>query len=386
MGLFEYAASLVVRPSQRAAGQGLFTIKHHKAGSLLLAVPAGRCASPELRALQAASTGSDHYQLPQALPPEDALRGVELKEDHKQHAAAFAALLSDPRQWRSISAPRRLVTGKAELRSSELFFSLARLTRAPASDAFSVHGLINHSCAPNVQRTFMTSAGDERPWLLLRAAEDIQAGEELMDSYFFPLMPLEERHRWLSLLGPKAIFECRCARCVAEASKDEAGGWSKLKDVLIQLALLRGKGLPQQPGADAVLGIRDPLLQQPSAERVLQQLQEILAQERLSSPSWAVGASMLADLQVAVAGDFAAAEATLGLAMSGLKTGSAAKLELAAVRSSYAVTRAVCHGGNAGSAMEEVKKCHELVCGAGAPSSLSFLPPLERYLEQLCIE
>lgn len=373
MGLSEYAASLVVRTS-RYAGQGLFTTRPHKAGSLLLAVPAGRCTSPELRALQAASIGNDHYQLPQAMS-EDALRGVVLGEEHRGHRAAFAALLSDPRQWRSISAPRRLATGEAELLSSELFFSLAKLTRAPTSEAFSIHGLINHSCEPNVQRTFVTS---ERPWLLLRAAEDLQADEELMDSYFFPLVPLKERHRSLAHLGPKATFKCRCARCLAEeATESETNRWSELKSVLIQLALLRGKGLR---GAQ-VAGIKDPFLLQSSAEKLLRQLEKVLT-DRLSSPSWVVGAAILADLQVAVQGNFAAAEETLGLAMGSLKPGSAAKLELAAVRCSYAATRLAVHGDNESSAAcAELTKCLEL-CG----SSLSGLPPLQRYLDQLAVQ
>eukprot|EP00435_Cladocopium_sp_Y103_P019741 s856_g4.t2 len=142
-GLFgeEPAAPPPKRPQRREVPE---YPEPEEAGSLLLAVPAGRrewqdvemrrilkisgCASPELRALQAASTGSDHYQLPQ---------------EHKEHTGAFAALLSDPRQRNVVARLRLLV---------------------------------------------------ERPWLLLRAAEDIQAGEELMDSYFFPLVPLEERH------------------------------------------------------------------------------------------------------------------------------------------------------------------------------------------------
>eukprot|EP00438_Fugacium_kawagutii_P015011 Skav227509 [mRNA] locus=scaffold282:276428:281225:+ [translate_table: standard] len=377
MGLSEYAASLAVRTSRRAAGQGLFTTRSHKAGSLLLAVPAGRVTSPELRELQAASIGNDHYQLPQAMSPEDALHGVVLEEEHREHRAAFAALLSDPRQWRSISAPRRLATGEAELRSSELFFSLAKLTRAPTSEAFSIHGLINHSCEPNVQRSFVTS---ERPWLLLRAAEDLQADEELMDSYFFPLVPLEERHRNLARLGPKATFKCHCARCLAEEPMEshEAKKWSELKRLLIQLALLRGKGLQ---GAE-VAGIKDPFLLQSSAEKLLWQLQHVLTPDRLSSPSWVVGAAILADLQVAVQGNFAAAEETLGLAMGSLKPGSAARLELAAVRCSYAATRRAVHGDDQSSgACAELKKCLEL-CG----SSLSGdLPPLHRYLDQLAV-
>lgn len=378
MGLSEYAASLVVRSSRYAAGQGLFTTRPHKAGSLLLAVPAGRCTSPELRALQAASIGNDHYQLPQAMSSEDALRGVVLEEQHREHRAAFAALLSDPRQWRSISAPRRLVTGEAELRSSELFFSLAKLTRAPSSEAFSIHGLINHSCEANVQRTFATDPS-ERPWLLLRAAEDLQADEELLDSYFFPLVPLEERHRSLANLGPKATFKCRCARCLAEEPTEchEANRWSELKSVLIQLALLRGKGLQ---GAE-VAGIKDPFLRQSSAGKLLRQLQQVLT-DRLSSPSWVVGAAILADLQVAVEGNFAAAEDILSLAMGSLKPGSAAKLELAAVRCSYAATRLAVHGDESSGACAELKKCLEL-CG----SSLSeHLPPLQRYLDQLAVQ
>eukprot|EP00913_Durusdinium_trenchii_P016873 g15863.t1 len=94
----EFAASLAVRASQRAAGLGLFTTQRHKAGSLLLAVPAGRCTSPALRELQAASRGSERYQLRQALSSEAALKDVALPEAMpigQEHA--FGALLSDPR-------------------------------------------------------------------------------------------------------------------------------------------------------------------------------------------------------------------------------------------------------------------------------------------------
>ncbi|CAK9006956.1 Histone-lysine N-methyltransferase SMYD3 (SET and MYND domain-containing protein 3) (Zinc finger MYND domain-containing protein 1) [Durusdinium trenchii] len=267
----EFAASLAVRASQRAAGLGLFTTQRHKAGSLLLAVPAGRCTSPALRELQAASRGSERYQLRQALSSEAALKDVALPEAMpigQEHA--FGALLSDPRQWRSVSAPRLLLADKVNVAILlRLFFTLAQLTRAPVSSAFSVHGLINHSCDPNVQRTFATAGKDEH-WLLLRAAEDLESGEELMDSYFFPLVPLAERRHLLSLLDPKATFECRCVRCLNEALTDEASSWSALKAMVLQLAVLRGKRLASQA---ALPGIKDPFLLHPEARQVLLQLQ-----------------------------------------------------------------------------------------------------------------
>eukprot|EP00913_Durusdinium_trenchii_P006761 g6355.t1 len=88
-------------------------------------------------------------------------------------------------RWRCVLLSIKLsafyAPAETETELLRLFFTLAQLTRAPVSSAFSVHGLINHSCDPNVQRTFATAGKDEH-WLLLRAAEDLESGEELMDS------------------------------------------------------------------------------------------------------------------------------------------------------------------------------------------------------------
>ena len=125
-----------------------------------------------------------------------------------------------------------------------------------------------------------------------------------------------------------------------------------------------------------VQGTRDPFTLRADAKELLLELQELLADR--GSLSWSVGCELLADLQVAVTGDFAAAEEILENMESKLPAASAWRLEMAAVRCSYAATRVACYGGDLGDSMQEVTKCLELV----SPGSKA-LQPLQRYLDEL---
>ncbi|CAE8628173.1 unnamed protein product [Polarella glacialis] len=68
--------------------------------------------------------------------------------------------------------------------------------------------LMNHSCRPNVQQSFL---GD---LLVARAARPLAAGEELLIAYVSTLQPLHlRRDRLQEIFG----FECRCPRCLLES-------------------------------------------------------------------------------------------------------------------------------------------------------------------------
>jgi len=68
--------------------------------------------------------------------------------------------------------------------------------------------LLNHSCAPNVQRIICDQ------WIFVRACKDIAADEELEDGYIELLQPHEYRQKHLKEWG----FQCECSRCCMEKS------------------------------------------------------------------------------------------------------------------------------------------------------------------------
>lgn len=71
--------------------------------------------------------------------------------------------------------------------------------------------LLNHDCTPNCIIVF------EGKHLLLRAAKEIQAGEELTISYVDLMMPSKERQ---SELKRQYSFECRCHNCQTQAADE----------------------------------------------------------------------------------------------------------------------------------------------------------------------
>lgn len=68
--------------------------------------------------------------------------------------------------------------------------------------------LINHSCDPNARRVHI---GDH---VVVHAARDVKAGEELCFAYFDVLSPLNSRREMASNWG----FRCKCRRCKFEES------------------------------------------------------------------------------------------------------------------------------------------------------------------------
>lgn len=68
--------------------------------------------------------------------------------------------------------------------------------------------LINHSCDPNVRRVHI---GD---YMVVHAARDLKAGEELCFAYFDVLLPLNNRREMANNWG----FRCKCKRCKFEES------------------------------------------------------------------------------------------------------------------------------------------------------------------------
>ncbi|CAE7262252.1 SET5 [Symbiodinium pilosum] len=94
---------------------------------------------------------------------------------------------------------------------------------------------INHSCCPNVQRVILHDR------MVVRAAQDLQAGEELVDSYVQVLQPV---HRRRSELERSYRFRCNCDRCVLESEL--------LDGQKVQALLERAAGMAGRPSADGV--------------------------------------------------------------------------------------------------------------------------------------
>ena len=74
---------------------------------------------------------------------------------------------------------------------------------------FPLASLFNHACTPNMSKVLL------KDWVLLRAAREIEAGEELTQFYCDIRMPVEMRQKELQdLFG----FHCGCHRCRFELS------------------------------------------------------------------------------------------------------------------------------------------------------------------------
>eukprot|EP00927_Polykrikos_kofoidii_P061163 TRINITY_DN56031_c0_g1_i1.p1 TRINITY_DN56031_c0_g1~~TRINITY_DN56031_c0_g1_i1.p1 ORF type:complete len:404 (-),score=42.91 TRINITY_DN56031_c0_g1_i1:636-1847(-) len=148
-------------------------------------------------------------------------------------------LLADARQWPAVVAPRQLVTENGGKLSMEtLHQRLAMRARAPFGAAYRAHAFFNHSCAPNLTRSFRDGH------MVLRAARDIPAGIELEDAYFWPLLPLAQRRRRM-FQGTSQAFRCECPRCLTDAEFAESNAtwadstWASLEDCVEDIASAR---------------------------------------------------------------------------------------------------------------------------------------------------
>ncbi|KAG8470261.1 hypothetical protein KFE25_008682 [Diacronema lutheri] len=107
----------------------------------------------------------------------------------------------------------------AEAVSGPVLDALGEDYALPAEGAgiFWLQAVLNHACVPNV--SFVKRDEDVDGRVVLTAARDIRAGEELVHSYIDEGKPLEERARELRNYG----FECTCQLCTAERGA-AAGG------------------------------------------------------------------------------------------------------------------------------------------------------------------
>ncbi|CAE7707888.1 SMYD3 [Symbiodinium sp. CCMP2456] len=88
---------------------------------------------------------------------------------------------------------------------------------------FPLASLFNHTCAPNMSKVLL------KDWVLLRAARDIEAGEELTQFYCDIRMPVEMRQKELQdLFG----FLCGCQRCrfelLLQKTEQDLEPWRRL--------------------------------------------------------------------------------------------------------------------------------------------------------------
>merc|ERR1719343_376024 len=107
---------------------------------------------------------------------------------------------------------------KDDQREQMQVFSIAEgcalyCTEEPFMGLFCAAAHFNHSCAPNA------TMESNRSTLLVRAASEIRAGEEVFLSYL-PVELLERpgQDRRARLQGGRG-FECRCQRCLDEAAR-----------------------------------------------------------------------------------------------------------------------------------------------------------------------
>jgi len=207
--------------------------------------------------------------------------------------------LGDPRLWPAVAAPRRLPLPAGVGADGE---------------AYHEHGFLNHSCCPEVVRYFSRGA------LVLRATRPIQAGEEVSDSYFFPLVPWHLRSQACEPFG----FRCGCPRCVREAALPKQMQvwaeltWANTVRILGEVAVVRAtaRGDPEAlksssrawAGLDQLLGLVE------STEQRLRDLDLPEADLDWCLASWACPAAALGDLLAAVRGDLLAASEALGRA------------------------------------------------------------------------
>eukprot|EP00928_Gymnodinium_smaydae_P039443 TRINITY_DN26945_c0_g2_i1.p1 TRINITY_DN26945_c0_g2~~TRINITY_DN26945_c0_g2_i1.p1 ORF type:complete len:500 (-),score=46.69 TRINITY_DN26945_c0_g2_i1:362-1861(-) len=82
---------------------------------------------------------------------------------------------------------------------------------------------LTHSCSPNVHR--MTLG----PWMIIRAACDLEPEDVLLDAYINILQPASAR---VDVLRENYYFECKCHRCLVEGSLVPNGVFSRVARTL----------------------------------------------------------------------------------------------------------------------------------------------------------
>ncbi|XP_033756750.1 SET and MYND domain-containing protein 5-like [Pecten maximus] len=85
------------------------------------------------------------------------------------------------------------------------------------SGLYRLQSTCNHSCLPNAEITFPHN----NHCLALVATEDIQPGEEICICYLSECDIGRSRHSRQKLLRENYLFQCGCARCLAEADDED---------------------------------------------------------------------------------------------------------------------------------------------------------------------
>ncbi|CAE7861805.1 SMYD3 [Symbiodinium necroappetens] len=119
-----------------------------------------------------------------------------------------------------------------------------------------VASLFNHSCCANV--TLSYSLWEDGITLVARAAVDLAQGEELVDTYVYPLETVDERR---NRLHRTYGFLCMCKRCSVEAPlAAEAGKVADLLEAELQtFSSLRGRRAKPSEVGEVVRKIRQVL-------------------------------------------------------------------------------------------------------------------------------
>eukprot|EP00927_Polykrikos_kofoidii_P030689 TRINITY_DN2640_c1_g2_i1.p1 TRINITY_DN2640_c1_g2~~TRINITY_DN2640_c1_g2_i1.p1 ORF type:complete len:566 (-),score=95.02 TRINITY_DN2640_c1_g2_i1:36-1733(-) len=214
-------------------GRGVRTTRAVPAGTLLLAERALATATEAslpafLVGLQSSLDELRRRQLElmcDGTPPRQLADTVELRSwpgDVLRHAAFEPIELARMRRIVDLNAYR------CSPSRSEYEFTVddGRSTPAGVSERNEVFGLfplgslVNHACAPNLSKVLLGE------WVFLRAARDLQSGEELTQFYCDIRMPMEMRRKELQELFD---FHCDCRRCAFEADLVAAAGEELLK-------------------------------------------------------------------------------------------------------------------------------------------------------------
>merc|ERR1719510_1719707 len=81
------------------------------------------------------------------------------------------------------------------------------------SGLYAKQSTINHSCAPNAIVQFPFNNHE----LVVNAAKDISAGEEILIAYIDECQLERSRHSRTKVLRENYLFNCDCSKCLAQA-------------------------------------------------------------------------------------------------------------------------------------------------------------------------
>ncbi|KAL0336406.1 UNVERIFIED_CONTAM: Anaphase-promoting complex subunit [Sesamum radiatum] len=228
----EYVGAVEIRKSE-ISGRGLFATKNVESGTLLLVTKAtavDRAIMPKIlnfidKVVESATKCSEIKSLISKLSAGEDEEGLEVPE--------IGIFRPEAEMNSGISVDKLDMGRMLSILDVNSMLEDAISAKVLGKNA-DYHGVglwilasfINHSCDPNVRRLHI---GDH---VVVHAARDVKAGEELTFAYFDVLSPLNNRREMANNWG----FLCRCKRC-----KFEDNVCYKHETREIEIAL--GKGL-----------------------------------------------------------------------------------------------------------------------------------------------